>query len=42
MNHQPEEYCHSNYDNNDSIAQNTRRKKRAMEDVTPSPTNQAS
>ena len=29
MNHQPEEYCHVNHDDSDSIAQNTRSKRRA-------------
>lgn len=42
MNHQPEEHCHASHDNVDSIAQNTRRKRRDVEDVSSSPTNQAS
>jgi hypothetical protein len=39
MNHQVEEHCNVNQD---SIAHNTRRKKRAMEDATAPPPNQAS
>ena len=35
MNHQLGDYCHVNHDNNDSISQNTRRKRRVVEDATP-------
>ena len=42
MNHQLGDYCHVNHDNNDNIAQNTSRKRRAIENAIPSPTSQAS
>ena len=39
MNHQPQEHCHTNHD---TIAHNTRSKRRATRDVIPPPPNQAS
>lgn len=42
MNHQAKENCNASHDNTDTIAQNTRRKRRVVDDVSSSPTNQAS
>ena len=42
MNHQLEEYFYVNHENNDSVAQNNRSKRREVEDATPPLANQAS
>ena len=42
MNYQLGDYCHVNHDSNDNIAQDKRRKRRAIEDATPPPVGQAS
>ena len=42
MNYQSGDYCHINHGGNDNISNSTRSKRRAIEDATPPPPNQAS